>query len=165
MSLDKTINVSVQNKIAAADGTIYICGNSDYLVEFDFDREWDAFEHKTARFVHGTTYTDQVFSGNLCPVPVLYNVTSFRLGVFAGELSTTTPATVYAKKSILCGNGIPADPSISVYSQIMALLNDLNETSAEEVRAIVDEYMAENPASGSGEIASDEEVLELLTDT
>ena len=163
--MDKTINVSVQNKIAAADGTIYIGGNSDYLVEFDFDREWDAFEHKTARFIHGTTYTDQVFSGNLCPVPVLYNVTSFRLGVFAGELSTTTPATVYAKKSILCGSGIPADPPISVYSQIMALLNDLQETSVEETRAIIEDYMAENPASGSGEIASDEEVLELLTDT
>ena len=74
--MDKTINVSVLNKIAAADGTVYICGNSDYLVEFDFDREWDAFEHKTARFIHGTSYTDQVFSGNLCPVPVLYNVTS-----------------------------------------------------------------------------------------
>ena len=163
--MDKTINISVQNKIAAADGTVYICGNSDYLVEFDFDREWDAFEHKTARFIHGTTYTDQVFSGNFCPVPVLYNVTSFRLGVFAGELSTTTPATVYAKKSILCGSGIPADPPISVYSQIMALLNDLNEASTEEVQAIVDAYMAEHPASGSGDVASDEEVLELLKDT
>lgn len=163
--MDKTINISVQNKIAAADGTVYICGNSDYLVEFDFDREWDAFEHKTARFIHGTTYTDQVFSGNLCPVPVLYNVTSFRLGVFAGELSTTTPATVYAKKSILCGSGIPADPPISVYSQIMTLINDLSVTSAEEVRDMIEEYLAEHPASGSGDVASDEEVLELLKDT
>ena len=163
--MDKTINISVQNKIAAADGTVYICGNSDYLVEFSFDREWDAFEHKTARFIHGTTYTDQVFSGNLCPVPVLYNVTSFRIGVFAGNLSTSTPATVYAKKSILCGNGIPADPSISVYSQIMALLNDLNETSLEEVQAMVEEYLAEHPAGGTGEVASDEDILELLTDT
>ena len=163
--MDKTINVSVLNKIAAADGTVYICGNSDYLVEFDFDREWDAFEHKTARFIYGTSYTDQVFSGNLCPVPVLYNVTSFRIGVFAGDLSTSTPATVYAKKSILCGNGIPADPSISVYSQIMALLNDLNETSLEEVQAMVEEYLAEHPAGGTGEVASDEDILELLTDT
>ena len=163
--MDKTINVSVLNKIAAADGTVYICGNSDYLVEFDFDREWDAFEHKTARFIYGTSYTDQVFSGNLCPVPVLYNVTSFRIGVFAGDLSTSTPATVYAKKSILCGNGIPADPSISVYTQIMALLNDLNETSSEEVQAMVEEYLAEHPAGGTGEVASDEDILELLTDT
>ena len=163
--MDKTINVSVLNKIAAADGTVYICGNSDYLVEFSFDREWDAFDHKTARFIHGTTYTDQVFSGNLCPVPVLYNVTSFRIGVFAGDLSTSTTATVYAKKSILCGSGIPADPSISVYSQIMALLNDLNETSLEEVQAMVEEYLAEHPAGGTGEVASDEDILELLTDT
>ena len=163
--MDKNINISIHNKIAAADGTVYICGNSDYVAEFEFDREWDAFEYKTARFIHGTTYTDVVFQGSLCPVPVLYNLTSFRVGVFAGDLSTTTPATVYAKKSILCGSGVPADPTIHVYSQIMALLNDLNETSADEIRAIIDEYMAEHPASGSGETASDEEVKELLTDT
>ena len=35
--MDKTINISVQNKVAMADGTIYICDNSDFLVEFDFD--------------------------------------------------------------------------------------------------------------------------------
>ena len=80
-------------------------------------------------------------------------------------LFRSTPATIYAKKSILCGNGIPADPPISVYCQIMALLNDLNETSLEEVQAIVEDYLAEHPASGSGETASDEEVLELLTDS
>ena len=163
--MDKNINISIHNKIAAADGTVYICGNSDYIAEFEFDREWDAFEYKTARFIHGTTYTDVVFQGSLCPVPVLYNLTSFRVGVFAGDLSTTTPATVYAKKSILCGSGVPADPTIHVYSQIMALLNDLNETSAEKIRAIIEEYMAEHPASGPGETASDEEVKELLTDT
>ena len=85
--MDKNINISIHNKIAAADGTVYICGNSDYIAEFEFDREWDAFEYKTARFIHGTTYTDVVFQGNLCPVPVLYNLTSFRVGVFAGDLT------------------------------------------------------------------------------
>ena len=163
--MDKSINISIQNKIAAADGTVYICGNSDYLAEFEFDREWDVFEHKTARFIHGTTYTDVVFSGSLCPVPVIHNVTSFRVGVFAGDLSTTTPATVYAKKSILCGSGVPADPTIYVYNQIMALINDLKEDSADKIRGIIEEYLAEHPANGSGEIASDEEVKELLQDT
>ena len=163
--MDKTINISVQNKIAVADGTVYICDNSDYLAEFDFDREWDEFEYKTARFIHGDSYTDIVFSGNTCSVPVISNVTSFRVGVFAGDISTTTAATVYAKKSILCGSGAPADPTISVYSQIMAMLNNLNDTSADEIRAIIEEYMAEHPNSGSGETASDEEVQELLRDT
>lgn len=163
--MDKTINISVQNKIAAADGTVYICGNSDYLAEFDFDREWDQFEYKTARFIFGQSFADVVFSGNVCSVPVIKNVTSFRVGVYAGEISTTTPATVYAKKSILCSGGEPADPTISVYSQIMAMLNDLNEKSAEEIRDIIEEYMAEHPGSGGGEVASDEEVQELLRDT
>lgn len=33
--MDKIINISVQNKNAMADGTIYICGNSDFIVEFE----------------------------------------------------------------------------------------------------------------------------------
>lgn len=161
--MDKTINISILNKIAAADGTVYICGNSDYEIEFEFDREWDAFEYKTARFLHGTNHTDVVFQGSICPVPVFHNITNFKVGVFTGDICTTTPATVYAKKSILCGIGVPADPTIAVYTQIIALLNDLNETSADEIRAIIEDYMEEHPASGA--VASDEEVLELLKDT
>ena len=163
--MDKRINVSVQNKIAMADGTIYICGNSDFVVEFEFDREWDVFEYKTARFIYGGKYEDVVFGGTQCSVPIISNVTSFKVGVYAGDLSTTTPATVYAKKSILCADGTPAAPVADVYSQIMAMLNDLDETNAEEVKAIVEEYLAEHPTGGSGDYATDEEVLALLTDT
>lgn len=164
--MDKTINISVQNKVAMADGTIYICGNSDYTVEFDFDREWDAYEYKTARFVHGNTHTDVLFAGNICRVPLLTNINNFKIGVFAGDLSTSTPAIVYAKRSILCGSDcFPMPPSPDVYNQILAILNDLDTTTEEEVRDIVEGYLAEHPGSGSGEIASDEEILDLLKDT
>lgn len=167
--MDKTINISVQNKVAMADGTIYICDNSDFLVEFDFDREWDAYEYKTAGFVHGTDHTDVLFAGNICRVPILTNINNFKIGVFAGDLSTSTPAIVYAKPSILCGmDRFPAPPSPNVYNQILAMLNDLSKTSEEEVRDIVEEILAENPGGGgeiSGEVASDEDILELLKDT
>lgn len=162
--MDKTINVSVQNKIAMADGTIYICGNSDYTVEFDFDREWDAYEYKTARFQYGTSHIDILFAGNQCPVPILSNLYDFKIGVFAGDLSTTTPATVYAKKSILCSGGSPQAPSMDVYHQILALLNDLDITSEEEIQAMIEESLAEHPGV-AGEVATDEEILALLKDT
>ena len=164
--MDKTINVSVQNKIAMADGTIYICDNSDFLVEFDFDREWDAYEYKTARFLYGSTHTDVLFCGNLCKVPILSNISNFKIGVFAGDLSTSTPATVYAKRSILSVGGSPSAPSRDVYNQILAVLNDLDITSEEEIREIIEEYLAEHSGCGvSGEYATDEEVLSLFKDT
>ena len=166
--MDKTINISIQNKIAMADGTIYICDNSDFLVEFDFDREWDAYVYKTARFVHGNDHTDVLFAGNTCRVPILTNINNFKIGVFAGDLSTSTPAIVYAKPSILCGmDRFPAPPSPDVYNQILAMLNDIGKTSEEDIIEIIEEYLAENPGAGGGnsaETATDEEVLELLKD-
>lgn len=120
---DRVINVYVRNKIARAEKTLYVCGNSDYIVQFDFDAEWDAHEVKTARFIGGGVYQDVVFSGNECPVPIMSNTYSVKIGVFAGNLRTTTPASVPAEKSILCGIGSPAAPSPDVYAQIMELLN------------------------------------------
>lgn len=118
------INITVRNKIAAADkSVIYVCGNSDYVLKFDFDSEWNAFTSKTARINHGGQYTDVVFSGNECALPVIKDVYNFTVGVYAGDLHTTTPAFVFAKKSILCEGGIPADPVPSVYTQVITALN------------------------------------------
>lgn len=122
------INVTVRNKVAVNPAQDrYVCGNSDYIVRFDFDAEWDAFETKTARFIKedGTVY-DQVFSGNDCSVPVISDTYKLHVGVYAGNLSTTTAAYVPCKKSILCGGGVPAAPAPDVYAQIMAKLNSLD---------------------------------------
>lgn len=117
------IKITIRDKVAIANGVVYVCGNSDYTLAFDFDEEWGEYETKTARFVYGEKYTDVVFSGNTCQVPVLTNLYGFKVGVFAGDLHTTTPAKVAAKKSILCDKGAPADPAPDVYNQIMKMLN------------------------------------------
>ena len=159
MTLDKIINVAVLNKIAMADGTVYICGNSDFEVEFEFDREWDGIGYKTARFIYAKTFIDVLFNGTRCPVPVISNVTSFKIGVFAGNLSTTTPAQVFAKKSILCSGGLPATPTADIYNQILDKLNDLDEASPEEIAAAVEEYMEQNPMG----TISNEEIDNILS--
>ena len=124
--MPKTINVTIKGKIAkTADRTEYICGNSDFIISFDFDDEWNEFDTKTARFVYGGQHIDVVFQGNQCAVPVISNTYSFNVGVFAGNLKTTTPAYISAKKSILCGSGIPAAPTEDVYNRIMAMMQDL----------------------------------------
>lgn len=121
------IEITVRNKVAVNPAQDrYVCGNSDYEVHFDFDAEWNAHETKTARFIKedGTPY-DVVFSGNVCPVPVISDTYKLQVGVYAGNLSTTTAAYVPCKKSILCGGGVPAAPADDVYNQIMAKLNSL----------------------------------------
>lgn len=122
--MGKIIKVAVRNRIAATDtNTVYICGNSDFVIEFDFDEEWSAHEYKTARFTYDGMHQDVVFSGNTCPVPIISDRHSFKVGVFAGNLKTTTAAYVPAKKSILCDAGQPAPPTNDVYAQIMEKVN------------------------------------------
>ena len=120
------INITVRNKVATRDGTDYVCGNSDYVVNFDFDAEWDAYETKTARFAYNGKIIDVIFDGAQCTVPVINNAYFFHVGVFAGDLRTTTPVRVPCIKSILCGGGTPADPPDNVYNQIMEEINSLS---------------------------------------
>lgn len=141
-----TIKVAVRNKIATkTDDTEYICGNSDFVVVFEFDPEWNKFNAKTARFAYEGKYQDVVFTGNECPVPVISGTHRIRVGVFAGDLHTTTPAYIPAKKSILCDSGTPEAPSEDVYAQIMELIQGLNDPEA--IAKAVAEYMANNPVT------------------
>lgn len=105
------LHISVVNKIATyqkRDGDI-VCGNSDYQIKFTFDDEWNAYDKKIARFIWGGQFQDVEFTGDTCPVPILSGVTLCEVGVYAGELSTTTSAFIGCKPSILCQ---PASPSV-----------------------------------------------------
>lgn len=100
------LHVSVANKVATStrrNGEI-ICGNSDYTIRFTFDDEWTAYATKTARFIWNGQYKDVEFTGNTCAVPMLKNTDTLLVGVYAGDLKTTTSAVIGCKKSILCGS-------------------------------------------------------------
>lgn len=102
----KTLHIAVVDKIATyqqRDGEI-VCGNNDYVIEFAFDSEWDGYTEKVARFIINDHYENVNFTGNTCPVPIITNTTIISVGVYAGNLSTTTPAFIKCKKSILCQN-------------------------------------------------------------
>ncbi len=121
----KTINVLVRDKIASAVGDIvYICGNSDYVINFDFDAEWDDYDVKTARFVHDGSCIDVVFTGNQCAMPVIHKAYGIYVGVYAGDLRTTTPAHIPSAASILSTDGTPEAPPDDVYAQITELCNE-----------------------------------------
>ena len=144
----KTFEISVKDKIAAlTNDAMYVCGNSDFVVNFSFDAEWDAYDTKTARFAYKGTYQDQVFRGTRCPVPIIHDTQIIMVGVFAGNLHTTTAACIGAKRSILSGSGVPADPAPDVYAQIMELIQGLGEPDPETIAAAVADYIRNNPIS------------------
>lgn len=123
------IKINVTNKRAVLVGSpVIVCGNSGYTLEFTFDAEWSAESVRTARFVYvrdgSVQYQDVVFSGTTAQVPVLANIKEVRVGVFAGDLHTSTPALIPCERSIRCGTGAPEDPTPSQYDQIMALLSE-----------------------------------------
>lgn len=145
------INITVEKKRAAVIGTpIIICGNSDYTIEFAFDEEWAELETKTARFVYvqngAVKHEDQIFTGNTVAVPILINTRLVRIGVFAGNLRTTTPAMVPCVGSILCNGGPVADPLPDQYNQIMELLNKLDTGGGadEDVEQLLDPQIIDN---------------------
>lgn len=146
----KTFEISVKDKIAAlTNREMYVCGNSDFVVDFSFDAEWDAYDTKTARFAYKGTYQDQVFQGTQCPVPIIHDTQIIMVGVFAGNLHTTTAACISARRSILSGSGVPADPAPDVYVQIMELIQGLGDPDPETIAAAVADYIRQNPIEES----------------
>lgn len=142
-------------------GCAYIvCNNTDYVAKFDFDSEWDAYTVKTARFIWNGQYRDIVFSGSECAIPAVDDASAVGVGVFAGELRTTTPAMIMCFRSVLDGDGTPAPPSEDVYAQIMALLNDIEtykltpvektDEMTQEVGRDAEGKLYTRPGSGSG---------------
>lgn len=151
------IKIQIAKKHATVvDTPVIVCGNRGYSVEFIFDSEWDAAAAKTARFVYvrkgAVRYKDVVFTGNTVSVPVLSNIKEVRVGVFAGDLRTTTPARIPCELSIRCDTGVPADPTPSQYDQIMKLIRTGGATD-EQVATAVDEYMIEHPDAALSDTA------------
>lgn len=145
------INISVENKIAEADGTLYVCDNSDFVAKFAFDAEWEAYENKTARFVYNNSYVDVVFTGNECPVPIISGTYFFNIGVYAGNLHTTTPARVPCKKSIRCGNEPESSASKEVRNEFLRVLDKRTGDLADLTTSAKDSLVsAINEAAASG---------------
>lgn len=126
------INITVRGKIARAEGRArVVCGNSDYAVRFDFDAEWAEYTVKTARFVsEDGSYTDVQFEGEDCAIPILRNTRTLLVGVFAGNLRTTTAALIHAVPCITDPDGTPADPTPDVYNQLMERFNAMEAPAA-----------------------------------
>lgn len=129
------IKITVAGKIATntTPGEVIVCGNSDYTVTFDLDAEWAAEPNHTARFVYYknglSLYQDVEFTGNTVAAPVLSGISYVLVGIYAGNLHTTTPAKILCDRSILCGDPDVIPPTVKeqLQAQIDNLADHLHE--------------------------------------
>lgn len=144
-----TLKITVANKIATYHqrcGDI-VCGNTDYQIDFIFDDEWSAHPEKTARFIWNGRYFDVDFEGNTCKVPLITNTDQVTVGVYAGDLQTTTPASINCKRSILCGGEPQRPESAEQYANEAKVAADRAEAALTQMnqKAQLFEYEADLP--------------------
>ena len=115
--------IKIKNKIAKPLNNCVICDNSDYTVKFIFDEEWEKEPLRIARFIWNKQYVDVQFTGDTCEVPVVSKTNNLAIGVYAGDLRTTTPAILTCYTSILSEDVIEHSITPSEYEEIMKMLN------------------------------------------
>ena len=142
------ITVTVRGKIAKAEeNAAIVCGNSDYTIRFDFDSEWAEFPVRTARFAYVSQrqrlYQDVLFCGDTVKAPVLLDVPAAAVGVYAGNLRTTTGAVIPCVRSITDGNSVHPAPAPDVYEQLLEYLAALNAPVGGAAAGIADGIISE----------------------
>ena len=133
----KEIHISVREGVAVqTDHTPYITGDGEYRVIFDLGEEWEDHPLRTARFQTEGNYVDVVFRGNQCRVPVFTYARTLEVGIFAGNLRTTTPARIFLREGIRSAWGSPEAPAPNVYDQLMEALEDNGLTMEQEPEGV-----------------------------
>lgn len=119
-----TLSIRIRDRCAMLVSTDEIvCGNSDYSISFDFDSEWDGLD-KTAQIVYhdkrGEVHRINVeISGNTCAVPVLHDVDEITVGVFGGDIRTSTGVRIPCARCITDGNQESAVPEFDFYNTML----------------------------------------------
>lgn len=135
------IQISVTEKIAKVrDAPVIVCGNSDYTIQFTFDSEWDDYEEKTAEFRYWRSgekkRSEVLFSGDTVSVPILRDIDEVEIGVYAGNLRTSTPARIPCARSITDGDAVHDPPTPDVYNQLMEYLAGIQSGGAQVGNAV-----------------------------
>lgn len=153
------INIKITDKRPSVEGApVIVCGNSDYTIKFTFDAEWDAYSTKTVRFIwvaNGKVrFKDVEMKGTTeCNVPKLHSTNSVRIGVYAGDLHTTTRAVIPCEWSILCEGGKPATEDYQYYAN--EAKDAANEAKDAATAAALAKKLAEEAQARTNNLAED----------
>lgn len=144
------IEIKVAGKIATntTPDVVLVCGNSDYTVTLDLDEEWAAEPIRTVRFSYirdgKKLHKEHTIKGNTVAVPMLSGVRQVAVGLYAGDLRTTTPAVIWCKLSILCGDSveeITKEEKAGIQSQLDRLtLGQITPEEKAEVEATLADF-------------------------
>lgn len=126
------ITIRVRNRIAEAVGSPeIICGNSDYNAIFDLDAEWDAQEIKTMRVAWTDTFSGQPrhidvpFFMGFAAIPAIADAYEVQIGIYTGNIMTTTPARVPCVRCITDGGTYHEDPEPETYAALLEAITHL----------------------------------------
>ena len=105
------LTIKIRNKHPIYEHEAIVCGNSDYVVRWDLDEEWAEYAVKTMRVVYldGTTH-DVVFTGDTVAMPIITVPGAILVGIYAGDMHSTTSAVWTAQSSIYTKGGTPVPP-------------------------------------------------------
>lgn len=154
------IKISIEDKRPTVIGApVIVCGNSDYVIEFTFDDEWSSEPARTARFVYvkagAIKFQDVEFTGNAVSVPILAAIREVMVGVYAGDLRTTTPARVPCEFSILCPDAEEQIGAVDA-AKLQDQIGDLSQLKTVDSGSLVDaiNWLYENGPIGGGSSGS-----------
>lgn len=130
------IKVNITNKRCTVQGApVIVCGNSDYTITFTFDEEWAQAGEKTARFSYvrdgELKFRDVKLKDNTAAVPPVYRTRVLRVGVYAGDLATSTPARIPCEKSAVCDTCTPEELWPGQAETLRRELERLDQTKAD----------------------------------
>lgn len=164
------IKINIANKRPAVESDpitgkppVIVCGNTDYQIQFTFDKEWDSFTAKTALFVwrqDGQLQTCEApFNGDTVSVPMLQEAFYVHVGVFAGELHTTTSAKIECEYSVKCdakGAKVVYPPEVT--QAVLCIAQDLSDEQQAQARENIG-------AAAVGEAGLSVEQVQAMIDT
>lgn len=136
-----------------------VCDNSDYTVVWQLDEEWAQFESRTMIVRYkDSTHEKVLFKGNSCKLPAIPVVGYFYVGLFAGNVYTTKPLHLFAKRSAQTDSGEERDPMPNGYAQAIEALDgklDKNQGTDNAGKALViddDGNVVPGEAQGGGSL-------------
>ena len=155
------LHINIANKIAkyqVRDGDI-VCDNTGYKVAFTFDSEWDDHADKTARFIWNGAYKDVDIVDGECEVPKIIDATEVFVGVYAGEMKTTTDARIPCVKSVLSRTSVGQPDQVKEYRDQAGIYADEAEASAAEARAAASTAASEASSAAAASVAQKAEEM------
>lgn len=126
------IEIDIADKIATVRGyPSIVLGNDDYSITFHFDAEWSGYTSKTLVLSMlsaktGMLQTKEIlFQGDTVNLPAILNTGEIEIGVYAGDLKTSSNTVITCYGVINPADNPHPNPAPDVYAQLLAYLKGM----------------------------------------